>query len=338
MRFADIIGQPTTVKYLQNAVRTGNVAQAYILAGMPGTGKKTLASRFAQALVCTEFNALAGEPCDACIACRQAANGNHPDVVNVTHEKTIISVNDIREQVVSDVQIKPYYGGKKVYIIEDAELMKAPAQNALLKTLEEPPDFAVFMLLTATEDALLPTIRSRSFLLRINPLPSDTLASLMIDACGGNEQKAAFVGTYSRGSLGAALALAQDEEAYVHASELVKLQITYISEALSQRVRPDTEVRFMASLLNGRQCNADNMDLLKRLFRDILVCKGSKNADSITFTSFRDEIETYAPHLSYEGISRVLSLLDEVVRANRYNVNPDPLVGMIIDEVHKAKT
>jgi DNA polymerase-3 subunit delta' len=96
MAFADIIGQPSTVTYLQNAIRTGNIAQAYILAGMPGTGKKTLAALFAQSLVCTAFDTGTGESCGECIACRQATSGNHPDITHVTHEKVAISVDDIR--------------------------------------------------------------------------------------------------------------------------------------------------------------------------------------------------------------------------------------------------
>ena len=101
-------------------------------------------------------------------SCRQAINGNQPDIIRVTHEKpNSISVDDIREQVNNDIVIRPYSSKYKVYIIADADKMTVQAQNALLKTIEEPPSYAVIMLLTENAEALLPTIRSRCVMMKL---------------------------------------------------------------------------------------------------------------------------------------------------------------------------
>lgn len=113
-----------------------------------------LANLFAMTLLCETRD---NEPCGKCHSCKQAESGNHPDIIRVTHEKpNSISVDDIRTQVNNTVDIKPYQGPYKVYIIPQADMMTPQAQNAILKTIEEPPSYAVFLLLTENAETLLP--------------------------------------------------------------------------------------------------------------------------------------------------------------------------------------
>ena len=159
--FCDIIGQEPVTGVLKNAVRTGKVPHAIIFDGERGMGKKTVAKAFSAALLCLDPGE-DGEPCGKCHSCIMAESGSHPDIITVTHEKPgSIAVDEIRQQVVNDVLIKPYYGGRKIYIIPDAHLMTQQAQNALLKTLEEPPAHAVFILATTEPHKIPATIRSR---------------------------------------------------------------------------------------------------------------------------------------------------------------------------------
>lgn len=139
------------------------LSHAYILEEENGQEAETLASWFAARLECE-----AGSGCGACAACRACSEGNHPDVRRVSHEKPdSIGVEEIREQLVDDMPIRPYWGPYKVYWIPEAEKLTVQAQNALLKTLEEPPTYGVILLLTANADKLLPTIRSRGILLKL---------------------------------------------------------------------------------------------------------------------------------------------------------------------------
>lgn len=135
--FQDIIGQEQIKEHLRNALSSGKVSHAYIINGEKSSGKEFIAKVFAMALQCEKGGE---EPCQECHACKQALSGNHPDIIHVTHEKpNTVSVDDIRAQVNNDVAIKPYSGPYKVYIVNEAEKMTSQAQNAILKTLEEPP-------------------------------------------------------------------------------------------------------------------------------------------------------------------------------------------------------
>ena len=170
--FKDVVGHKDIINYIRNAVREDKVSHAYILNGERGAGKKMLANLFAATLLCEKGWP---DPCNECHSCRQAESGNHPDIIKVTHEKpNSISVDDIREQVNNTIMIKPYQGPYKVYIIPQADMMTTQAQNALLKTIEEPPEYAVIMLLTENADTLLPTINSRCVMLKLRNI-KDTL-------------------------------------------------------------------------------------------------------------------------------------------------------------------
>ena len=116
-----------------------------------------------------------------CRSCIQFESGNHPDVRYVTHEKPAsIGVDDVRSQISGDIMIKPYNGRYKVYIVDDAELMTPQAQNALLKTIEEPPSYAVLIFLTSSPESLLATIRSRCVLLRMKPVDKAQIRDYLI--------------------------------------------------------------------------------------------------------------------------------------------------------------
>ena len=167
MKFQDIIGQEQITGHLQNAIRMGKVSHAYIIQGEAGSGKKMLADIFATTLQCEEGGI---EPCGRCQSCKQAISGNHPDIRHVIHEKATIGVDDIRLQLNNDIMVKPYSRPYKVYIIDEAEKMTEQAQNAMLKTIEEPPEYAVILLLTVNAKLLLPTILSRCILLNVRPV------------------------------------------------------------------------------------------------------------------------------------------------------------------------
>ena len=139
--FKDIVGQEKLKEHMQNAIRMDKVSHAYIIQGELGAGKEFIAKIFAKTIQCERSKE---EPCEECRSCKQIDSRNHPDVIWVNHEKpNSIGVEDIRSQVNNDMGIKPYYGPKKIYIINECEKMTVQAQNALLKTLEEPPAYGV---------------------------------------------------------------------------------------------------------------------------------------------------------------------------------------------------
>ena len=161
--------QPHAVEALAAAVQSGRLHHAYILAGPPEAGGDLLAATVAASLVCT--NRQASDACGDCAGCRKTASGNHPDILKVTpDEKGAISIDAIRV-LASRLSLKAAEAMIKVAVVLEADAMTPAAQNALLKTLEEPPGATCFLLTTSRWRSLLPTVRSRSLTLRLAPLP-----------------------------------------------------------------------------------------------------------------------------------------------------------------------
>lgn len=165
--FETVLGQPVPKELLENAVRTGNISHAYIFYGPKGVGKTTLAAEFAKSLVCQTHNS-----CGKCAACRQFYATSD---VCILQGESSISVNDVRT-ITTEIYWKPFQFERKIYIIQDADKMTVQAQNALLKVFEEPPSYAVIILITTNLSKLLPTILSRGTLLRFQPLGKKELS------------------------------------------------------------------------------------------------------------------------------------------------------------------
>ena len=148
--------------YFNGTIKKGQISHAFILEGDGGQDWKQLAYDFAVTIQCEQKS-----HCGTCPSCRAFESGNHPDIIRVTHEKPdSIGVDEIRSQLVDDMGIKPYSSPYKVYLVDEAEKLTVQAQNALLKTMEEPPWYGVVILLTTNGDKLLPTIRSRCIFLK----------------------------------------------------------------------------------------------------------------------------------------------------------------------------
>lgn len=167
MDFSGFLGNQDLKQRIAAAFHTGRVSHCYLICGPDGSGKRTLARHLAAALECEQDHA----PCLRCNACRKVTSGIHPDVITVDDpEKKTVSVELVR-QLQADAYIRPNEGQKKVYLIPRAQDLTDNAQNALLKLIEEPPSYAVFLLLTPNAEKLLPTVRSRAVELRLEPIP-----------------------------------------------------------------------------------------------------------------------------------------------------------------------
>lgn len=227
LRFQDILGQDQIKEYFQNALKRHQFSHAYILTGEAGMGRKSLANAFAMTLQCENGET---EPCGTCHSCKQFLSGNHPDVIYVRHEKPAsIGVDDVREQVVDDVAVKPYSSPYKIYIIDDAELLTPQAQNALLKTIEEPPEYAVIFFLTTNAESFLPTILSRCTVLKLKPLYDSVIKDYLIKECKVSAHQADICTAFARGNLGKAIALSSSEE-FMQLQELVMRLLKKVSE------------------------------------------------------------------------------------------------------------
>ena len=205
MGFSEIIGQQRSLEILRSALGNGRLHHAYLFVGPEGVGKRTLAVALAKALHCEEA---AKDFCGGCAACARIQNGNHPDVrvVEILAGKKEISIQQVRE-VERDLNFRSFSGKRKIAIIDPATSMNLSAQNALLKTLEEPPQESLLILIAANAGGLLPTLRSRCLRVSFGPLGRDEIARHLMGKEGVEQADARLRAALSMGSLGAAVRL-----------------------------------------------------------------------------------------------------------------------------------
>jgi DNA polymerase-3 subunit delta' len=220
--FAAIVGQQQAIAGLRRALERNRLPHAVLFHGAAGIGKATTAGILAQALNCAERGFV--DACGACVSCRKVARGLHPDILWVAPQKGSIRLPQVsprkpdgpdaeppNEPIVSWIGYRPYEGRRRVVVIDNAHTMTPPAQNALLKTLEEPPPSSMLVLVTPAPGGLLPTIRSRCQPLRFQPLPPALLRQHLEEARGLPPEEARLRAALAAGSLGRAIDLDLDE-------------------------------------------------------------------------------------------------------------------------------
>lgn len=313
--FESIVGQERLLSHMKNSILQDKVAHAYLLAGEHGSGKKMLAGAYAMALQCEQGG---GVPCKVCDSCKKAQRKVHPDILYVKHEKSnSISVEEIRAQVVEDVAIRPYGGRYKIYIIDDADKMTPQAQNAILKTIEEPPEYAVFLLLVANVDALLPTICSRCVRLDVRPVSDAQVKRYLMEQMQVPEQEAAVQAAFAQGNIGRARQAA-DAEGF---GETLRKALYLLRNASKMEVHEWIEILERMSQEPGNIY--DYLDIFQVWFRDVLMFKATREVDHLVFKKEINTIKQQASEHSYEGIDNIIRATDKAKIRLRANVNFD---------------
>ena len=319
--FKDIIGHEQIIDYLSRVLKEGRVAHAYIISGPEGSGKRLLADRFAKAIQC---EAGYGDSCNMCRSCLQMDHGNHPDVKYVTHEKQSIGIEDVRTQINNDVMIKPYNGRYKIYIIDEAEKLTTEAQNALLKTIEEPPQYAVIMLLTENSDLFLRTITSRCVALNLKPVPQDKIVSYLMQEYKIPDYKAAVCAAFSQGSVGKAVLMATSSE-YEEAQESVMRLMKRIERMEVYEIAD--EIRTIAG---GSVGVNDIIDMMLVWYRDVLILKATGDANLIINKDEFRYLKEKASAVTYEGLEDVIESMDKAKARLKANVNYEIVMELLL--------
>lgn len=321
--FKDIIGQESIKKHLQTAIKTGNLSHAYIINGEYGSGRQTIASALAKTIQC-QSKTDDTDACGVCTSCKQAESNNHPDIKYITHDKTSISVNDIREQLNNDISIKPYSSEYKIYIIPDANKMTEQAQNALLKTIEEPPVYAIIILLTENCDSLLPTIRSRCVTLTMNPIEKDKICTYLENKFQLEPEQAQIAANYCQGNIGKAIRFASSSDFIEMKNQVLKLLKNLDSMDIASIIDTIKEFSTHKNDIN------DYLDLMLLWYRDVLMFKVTKDANLLLYSDEYSAISEQATKRDYENIENIIAAIDKAKVRLKANVNFDVTIELMI--------
>lgn len=322
VNFDDIIGHEEIIQHFKMSIERGKLSHAYILNGEKGTGKKLVTRAIAKTLQCEEGKA---DACNVCHSCVQADSGNQPDIIWVKHEKpSVLSVEEVRTQVNQDIGVKPYSSRYKIYIIPDAHLLNSQAQNALLKTVEEPPEYAIIFLLTDNLDKLLPTIISRCVVLNMKPIREMDMIRYMKDVLGIPEEQAYFCERFAYGNLGKAVRLATSENYKQIKESSVRL--------LRNIYKMETEDIILAAkrLSEYKLEMPDLMDIMQMWYRDVLMFKITNSVNQLVFREEYQAMKKQSEKISYEGVDNVLNALDKMKVRLEANVNFDVAMELLL--------
>lgn len=320
--FQDILGHDTIKEHFQKAIEAHKISHAYILAGEAGMGRKSLAHAFALTLLCEKGKS---DPCMECHACKQVLSGNHPDLIHVTHEKVgSIGVDDIREQINETIMIRPYSSYYKIYIVDEAEKMTVQAQNALLKTIEEPPAYAVIILLTTNPESFLPTILSRCVQLKLKPLKDSVIRDYLSGTMGIPESQAELYAAFARGNLGKAMKLAGSEEFKHMYHEMLHMLRNVRSMDISELLD------YIKKLKDDNMDIYECLDFMQVWYRDALMFKVTKDANLLIFKDEYSAINEMSKKIGYDGFENILAAIDKARVRLEANVNMELAMELML--------
>lgn len=326
------------MQLLQRAVAGDSVPPAMLFAGPAGVGKRRTAGALAEALNCLARSS-GGEgnlvdACGTCAACKRIARGAHPDVrVVEPGESGAIKVEQARE-VIDQVGYRPFEGRRRVVIIDQADAMVPAAQNAFLKTLEEPPSASIFVLVTAIADSLLPTVRSRCPRLRFAPLSAAEVAAVLMRDHGYGEAEARAAAAEADGSIGLALAVAAED---VTGAREEARQLLRTMGRITDPGRRLEHAKTLTPPKGSPGGDRDHLAAMLRsaasLLRDLGILATKADPAMLANSDLRLELEALADGWTAERVQRAFGTVDRAAAALDRNVSPKVVADWLVLEL-----
>lgn len=334
MPFRAIIGHWRLVALLSRAVVRGTLPPALLLAGPAGVGKRRVATALAEALNClapTSSAHVERDACGECTSCRRIARGSHPDVIIVEPgDSGSIKIEAVRD-VIDRAGYRPFEGRRRVVIVDDADALVPAAQNALLKTLEEPPSASVFVLVSAMPDTLLPTVLSRCPRLRFGPLSPAEIAEALKRDHDYSEAEARAVAANADGSLGRALLAesADVTEARDAAQRLLEHTVR-VSDPVKRIQAVKNLVSAKGSPAGERDQLAACLRALSSLLRDLGVLSTRADARMLANPDLESELSRLASVVDSGRSVRAFTAVDQALGALERNASPKVVADWLV--------
>ena len=294
MYFEKIRGQRFAKKYLSNSIKSNMISHAYMFEGPSGVGKNTMARELATTLL--EMENLF----------------NSPDYIEITPDGNSIKIAQIRK-LQSDILVKPYKS-YKIYVIDEAQKMTVEAQNALLKTLEEPPKYAIIILITNNKESLLDTIKSRCEIIKFTPIPLVEVADYLTQT-GVDKNRASLLANFSRGSMQKAIELSESEDFHIMRDEVQKYVETFLTGSM-------LDIMDIQSSIEKYKDNITNvLDLLVNYFRELMMVKENVDSSMIINLDRLVFIKNMSTKITYSQLSKIIDIIEETKNKLRSNCN-----------------
>lgn len=341
MPLREIRGHRRVLDVLTHAIGRGALPPSLLFAGPEGVGKRLTAIAVAQTLNCTRPVSLlqsTGEMprdgCGECTACRRIARGAHPDVVVLQPDDSAsIKIDAVREEVIQKSAYRPFEGRWRVFIIDEADALVVNAQDALLKTLEEPPPGSILILVTSRPDVLLPTVRSRCYRLRFGRLSEADIAAVLRERHGFSERDARAASVFADGSISRALA-AQEGELAEAREAAARLLRAVAGGRTPQRL--DGAKAFVAGPRAGpadRGAVAGRLRALSSMLRDLEILATRAEDAWLANADLKPQLEPLLPAFGSPRVLRAFSAVDRALSALERNASPKIVADWVALEI-----
>ena len=326
----DAVGHDRAVAALQRGLDSDRVSHSLLIAGPPQVGKTTLAIDIARAVNCESNH----RPCSNCGQCRRISSGMHPDVRIVGLEKarsgrlrTLISIEQVRD-VQRETSLLPFEGRYRVIIFENAELFSEEAANSLLKTLEEPPERVLIVLVATDTRSLLPTIVSRCRLVQLRPVPAATIADLLIERKSLSEDRAREIAGLASGRAGWAVQAAEDPDMLKRVSNVLDEVESVVSSPLTERF--DYAASLADRFPRDRRSVYSDLELWLSWWRDVLLI-GLEKPELVSNVARIESLSQAADRLSPTSVTNAIRTVMRTTFLLERNVSPRlALEGMML--------
>ncbi len=332
-----VIGHDQPVKILRRSLTTGRLSHAYLFTGPEGVGKRTVALALAMTVNCLG-EAPAGQPwpdtpCMLCPSCARIMRGAHPDVAEISLDtqarfqgdsgKKGAPARELKIDVVRDMQgnigLNPHTARRKVYLIGDADRLNEEASNCLLKTLEEPPEHSMLVLLAPDEESVLPTISSRCVQIQFRPLSKSLVASSLAEVWGAEEEQAETLAALSGGRLGYAVELLGNEQALARRRAALEEAALLTGAPVLDRI--EAAAKYAKRYTDARSELYEMLDEWETWWRDVMVVKAGA-ADLAVSVDQLTSLNSIARRTPVERAARAVRLIQQTRQQLLENVNP----------------
>src|SRR5699024_293085 len=310
MDYKDIIGHEKGIETLKKSIKNETVSHSYLFEGEEGIGKKMVAYVFSKTLLCKEKGI---EPCNNCTSCMKFDSGNHPDFHIIEPERGIIRKIEV-EDLIKKMSTAPFESKKKLFVIDDSDLMNIEGKNAILKILEEPPYYVNIILISSRPNNLLPTILSRVQSVKLYPISPKKIIKFLLDRYNIGEDRARFIAEFTKGGIGKSINLIQEESFFEMRDKIIKI---LISLGNGDKTKAFSSI----DVFDKNKENIDDiLDIMIYWFRDLLIYKEVGESMLIINKDKIIELSKFS-YMSFDKINSIIKKIEETKLNLTRNIN-----------------